>query len=731
MTCASCVSRVEKALQSVEGVQGAAVNLATAQAKVSLSREVSPDDLIHAVQRSGYEARLAEAIPQTSEAEERSEKDIRTVMSRFVLAAFLAAPVFVLAMAGMYLPLLRELPHGVSGWIQFLLTLPLIAIAGRGFFTGAWKALRHKTADMNTLVAVGTGSAFLYSSLRLFFPALFHSGDAAEGFYFDTAAMIIALILLGRYFEARARGRASLAIRQLMSLAPATARIVRPEGESDVPIASVKAGDTIRVRPGERIPTDGKILEGYSSVDESMLSGEPIPVEKSAGDAIAAGTINLTGAFAYRATKVGKETILAQIIRLVEQAQTSKAPVQKLADRIAAVFVPVVITLAAITFLIWMIWGPEPEFSHALTAFIAVLIIACPCALGLATPTAVMVGTGRGAELGILIRGAESLEKIRKTDTVVLDKTGTITQGKPEITEVMALAGYREDDIVRLAAGLESQSEHPLADAVLRRARERQIEIPAPRDFRVHPGRGVSGGVDGHAIRLGKLEWLRSEGIAADDSSDAIEVLQSQGKMVLYLAVDQQLAGIMAASDSPKAGSKEAVASLKQMDLDVIMLTGDNERSAAAVAKQVGIEKVISNVLPTDKANAVSRLQEEGRVVIMVGDGLNDAPALAQADLGIAMGGGTDIAKEAADITLVRGDLSGVVKAISLSRRTLRTIYQNFFWAFIYNVVGIPIAAGILYPFTGMVLSPMIAAGAMAFSSVSVVTNSLRLRRFR
>ncbi len=728
MSCASCVARVEKALRSVEGVQEATVNLATAQAKVSLAGAVSPDDLIQAVQGSGYEARLAETIPRAPEAEARSTMEIRSVRRRLILAATLAVPVLILAMGGMSLPLLREVPHAVSGWIQFLLTLLLMTIAGRGFFTGARKALRHKTADMNTLVAVGTASAFLYSSAQLLFPTLSGSTGAAPGFYFDTAAMIIALILLGRYFEIRARGRASQAIRKLMSLAPSMARLLTPEGEIDVAVEKVAVGDLVLVRPGERIPTDGRVIEGYSSVDESMLSGEPIPVEKSASDSVAAGTVNRAGAFTYRATKVGKDTMLAQIIRLVDEAQTSKAPVQKLADRIAAVFVPTVIALALISFFIWMTWGPEPAFNRALTAFIAVLIIACPCALGLATPTAVMVGTGRGAELGILIRGAESLEKIRKTDTVVLDKTGTITQGKPEITDIMALEGFQEKDILRLAAGVERQSEHPLADAVLRKAREMQVEISASRDFQAHPGRGVSGWVDGHLIRLGKLEWLRSEGMAANDSLVAIQTWQSEGKMALCVAVDQALAGGMAASDILKAGSREAVGKLKEMGLDVVMLTGDNERSAASIARQVGIQKVISDILPAGKARVVSELQKEGRVVIMVGDGLNDAPALAQADLGMAVGGGTDIAKEAADITLIHGDLAGVVAAIRLSKRMLRTIHQNFFWAFIYNIIGIPIAAGILFPITGTMLSPMIAAGAMAFSSISVVSNSLRLR---
>jgi len=732
MFCASCVSRVEKALGSVPGVREAAVNLATARARVTLAEELPIERLIEAVERTGYEAKLvSHEAGVAAEIEDARAREFRQHQRRFILAAALTIPVLALAMLGMHLPVLRDIPQRTSGLIQLVLTIPLIAIAGRGFFIGAWKVLRHGSADMNTLVAVGTGSAFLYSAFVVLFPNLLSPALKTHAVYFDTAAMIITLILMGRMLEAKAKGRASQAIRKLLGSTPRTARVIRPAGAEEIPIEKVVVSDVIQVRPGEKIPVDGVILAGHSSVDESMLSGEPIPVDKAPGDAVVGGTINRSGAFTFRAQKVGKDTVLAQIIRVVEQAQGSKAPVQRLADSIAAVFVPVVILIALITFALWMLLGPEPTFPYALTAFIAVLIIACPCALGLATPTAIMVGTGRGAELGILIKGGESLEKIKNVDTIVLDKTGTITRGQPEITDMVTTAGFGEDQVLGLAAAVEHLSEHPLAQAVVKKCQQRAIEIPRTSGFHALPGFGAQAEVDGEIIRVGKLDWLRAEGVAVPDEIPAVAEWERAGKTPLFVAVDRALIGGMAAADTIKEGSPTAVRSLHELGFDVIMLTGDKERGARAVADQVGIRQVVSGVLPTQKAAQIAKLQEQGRRVVMVGDGLNDAPALAQADLGIAIGSGTDVAIEASDITLMRGDLFGVVSAIRLSRQTLRSIHQNFFWAFIYNIIGIPIAAGILYPFIGMLLSPVIAAGAMAFSSVSVVSNSLRLKRFR
>jgi Cu+-exporting ATPase len=728
MSCASCVSRVEKALGAVEGVKAASVNLALGSARVELEQAIPAERLIQAVEKSGYEARLAPSS-QAAQMEERSARESQKLQRSLILAATLTAPVFILAMLGMYLPLLKDVPHRTSAWIQLILTIPVMAVAGRGFFMGAWKALRHKTSDMNTLVAVGTGIAFIYSATVVIMPGIFAGSAQMPGVYFDTAGMIITLILLGRYLEGRARGRASQAIKKLMNLVPPMVRLIRPDGELDVPVESLTVGDVILVRPGERIPVDGVIIEGHSSVNESMLSGEPIPVEKGAGDPVVGGTVNSTGAFTFQAARVGKDTVLAQIIRLVNDAQTSKAPVQKLADRIAAIFVPTVIVIAVMAFAAWMVWGPEPALAHALTAFIAVLIIACPCALGLATPTAVMVGTGRGAELGILMRGGESLERIRKIDAVVLDKTGTITRGQPEIAEILAAKGFSPDEILRWAAGVEARSEHPLAEAVLRKAREKNLEPVPISDFKAIPGQGVQGRSNGRIIRLGKLEWLETEGIETNRFGAEVTRMNAD-KSMLFLAVDQQLAGCLTAIDPIKPDSRVAIRQLRQMNLEVIMLTGDHAASAQAVADRVGIIRIIPDVLPTEKAAVIAKLQREGHKVIMVGDGLNDAPALAQADLGIAIGSGTDVAKEASDVTLMQGELSSVVRAIKLLRRTLQTIHQNFFWAFVYNIIGIPIAAGALYPLTGTMLSPTVAAAAMAFSSVSVVTNSLRLRNF-
>ncbi len=731
MSCASCVARVEKALASVPGVEEASVNLATARAKVQALAPLAVERLIQAVRQTGYEARaIPEAFQQDTDHDPQVQ-EIAALTRRLILAAAFALPIFFLGMAGTHLPGLDHLSLRNSNFIQFLLVLPVMVIAGRGFFVGAIKSLRHLTADMNTLVAVGTGSAFIYSAMIVLLPDLFlHAADSGH-VYFDTAAMIITLILLGRLLEARAKGRASQAIRKLMGLAPRFARVMRPEGETEIPLEEILVGDVIQVRPGEKIPVDGRLLEGHSTVDESMLTGEPLPVEKIAGEPVTGGTLNRTGAFTFQAQKVGRDTVLAHIIRLVEQAQTVKAPVQRLADRIASVFVPAVMLIALMAFLLWFYLGPDPALAHALSAFIAVLIIACPCALGLATPTAIMVGTGRGAEMGILIKGGESLERIKKVDTIVFDKTGTITLGQPEITEIIAAPGYTPAEVLRLAAGVEKYSEHPLGEAVIRKAREAEISLPSVTSFQTLPGQGTRGEIEGKTIRLGKRDWLLSQGVHFPEYLEHLQAWDESGKIPMFVAADQTLIGWMAAQDPVKQGSQKAVQDLSALGLRVVMLTGDTEKTAQAVADQVGIEEVIAGVLPAEKAATIRKLQLGGRKVAMVGDGLNDAPALAQADIGIALGTGTDVAMEAADITLVRGDLLQVVTALQLSRRTLKTIYQNFFWAFIYNALGLPIAAGALYPLTGTLLSPMIAAAAMAFSSVSVVSNSLRMRNFK
>ncbi|RJP74674.1 MAG: copper-translocating P-type ATPase [Candidatus Zixiibacteriota bacterium] len=730
MTCASCVTRVERALRSVPGVTDAAVNLATSRAQIRTQGNLPADQLVEAVRRTGYEARpLLARAEKGATGEDLQRREEQGLRRRFILAAVLTLPIFLLAMLGMDRPFLGLLSHQASSWVQLALAAPLMAVSGRGFFINAWKALRHGSADMNTLVAVGTGAAFIYSAIVTVVPHLLAGVSSGGEVYYDTAAMIITLILMGRLLEVRAKGRASQAIRKLMGLAPSTARVLRGAEESEIPLEAVRVGDRLRVRPGERIPTDGVILEGHSSVDESMLTGEPLPAEKGPGDEVVGATLNRSGAFVFEARRVGSDTMLAQIIRLVEQAQGSKAPVQRFADRIAAVFVPVVMALAVVTFGIWMVWGPEPAFTHALTAFIAVLIIACPCALGLATPTAIMVGTGRGAELGVLIKGGEALEAIRKIDTVVLDKTGTITRGRPEITDLVPAPGFSEADLLTLAAAVENLSEHPLAEAVVRRAREAGVGIPEVHRFQAEAGQGVSAQLDGHRVLLGRREWLLAQGVIFPEGS--VPLGDGVGKTLLYVARDDQPAGWMAAADPVKADSPAAVRALQGLGLEVIMLTGDREAAAQEVARQVGLRRVIAGVLPTQKAEVIRQLQAEGRTAAMVGDGLNDAPALAQADVGISLGTGTDVAIEASDITLIKGDLPSAVTAIRLSKRTLKTIYQNFFWAFIYNLIGIPIAAGLLYPFTGMTLSPVIAAGAMAFSSVSVVANSLRLKRFR
>jgi len=618
--------------------------------------------------------------------------------------------------------------------------------AGLRFYRGAWGALKHKTSDMNTLIAVGTSVAYFYSMIAVVAPGLFITDLLEPHLYFDTSAMIIALILLGRFLEARARGQTSEAIRKLVGMQPKGALIIREGQQKEIPVEDVQAGDVILMRPGERIPVDGIVREGYSSVDESMITGESIPVEKRIGDEVIGATINKTGSFQFETTKVGKDTTLARIVRMVEEAQGSKAPVQRLADVIASYFVPTVIGIAIVTFIVWYFVGPPPALTYALLNFVAVLVIACPCALGLATPTAIMVGTGKGAERGILIRNGEALERAHQIDTVLLDKTGTLTRGEPAVTVVVASPSSSPDEILRLAASAERNSEHPLGKAVLKAALEKKLELSASSDFNAIPGEGVEALVEGKKLLLGNLKLMEERGFPLNALEKKAADLFQQGKTVMFLGWDSQVAGIIALADTLKPGAKEAVQTLRKMGIESAMITGDNRRTAEAIAREAGIDRVLAEVLPEHKAGEVKRLQEEGRVVAMVGDGINDAPALAQADIGTAIGTGTDVAMETGDITLISGDLMGVATAIALSKRTMRTIKQNLFWAFAYNTALIPVAAGVLYLAfrnTGVpsglhfilgeygFINPMLAAAAMAASSITVVSNSLRLRRFK
>jgi P-type Cu+ transporter len=748
MHCASCVKKVEDALLGVEGVERAQVNLATEHATVTAPPTIEVDSLRRAVAGAGYElTREVEAGEevQDEEAQERArvERDLRI---RMIFALAVGAVLMVLAQAG-DIPGLSDIRMRYINVISFLLATPVQFWAGWQFYRGAWQVGKHRSTDMNTLIAVGTSAAYFYSVVATFWPGLIESAEGVMAeVYFETAAIIIGLVLLGRWLEARAKGQTSAAIKRLMGLRAKTARVLRDGEEVDVPIEDVVPGDVVIVRPGETIPVDGIVVEGRSAVDESMLTGESIPVEKSPDDEVFGATINKTGSFRFRATKVGKDSALAQIIRLVQEAQGSKAPVQRLADVIASYFVPAVIAIAAGTFLVWLAFGPEPAFTYALLNAVAVLIIACPCALGLATPTAIMVGTGKGAELGVLIRGGEALEQAHKVDTVVFDKTGTITEGKPSVTDVIVANGLPDDELVRLAASAERGSEHPLGEAIVREANERGLTLADAKDFNAVPGHGVEASVEGRRLVLGNLKLMQERALSLNGLAPKIDTLAQEGKTPMLVSVDGQVAGVIAVADTVKPGAREAVKELQRMKIEVVLLTGDNRRTAEAVARQAGIERVVAEVLPEQKVEQVRALQAKGKTVAMVGDGINDAPALAQADAGIAIGTGTDVAIEASDITLIRGDPRGVATSIRLSKQTMRIIRQNLFWAFAYNVALIPVAAGVLYPVfsdSGVpgwlepvlgeygFLNPMLAAGAMAFSSVSVMLNSLRLRGFR
>jgi Cu+-exporting ATPase len=614
--------------------------------------------------------------------------------------------------------------------LQLILQTPVQFWVGWQFYKGAFAAARHRTSDMNTLIAVGTSAAYLYSVLATFWPDLFSAEGLSAKVYYDTAGAIIVLILLGRLLEARAKGQTSEAIKKLIGLQAKTATVLVNGEEHEVPVEQVLIGDTVIVKPGDKIPVDGVVLEGHSSVDESMVSGESIPVEKTAGHEVVGATINKTGTFKFKATKVGKDTMLAQIIKMVEEAQGSKPPIARLVDVIASYFVPAVIGAAIVTFIIWYFFGPVPALTYAVLNFVAVMIIACPCALGLATPTSIMVGTGKGAEHGILIRGGEALETAHKLNAIVLDKTGTITSGEPVVTDIVTVEGYHSEEILRLAASAEKGSEHPLGEAIVNKAMENKLDLKTPADFNAIPGHGIRAVIDGKKMLLGNTKLMRDSGIQITSLASTANALSNEGKTPMWIAVDGQVAGIIAVADTVKKSSKAAVDAFHHLGLQIIMLTGDNKQTAEAIAKQVGIDRTLAEVLPDGKTNEIKKLQDEGNKVGMVGDGINDAPALAQADVGIAIGTGTDVAMESSDITLISGDLTGVVTAIALSKATIRNIKQNLFWAFAYNTILIPVAAGVLFPFFGILLNPIFAAAAMALSSVTVVSNALRLRRF-
>ena len=674
--------------------------------------------------------------PRTVTAREEENPELRDMTRRFWISVLLTAPLLGIAMADMLpgTPVQHALPHGWLPWIELALATPVVLWGGWPFFQRGWASLVNRSTNMFTLIAMGTGVAYVFSVLAVIipqlFPASFREMNGMPPVYFEAAAAIVALVLLGQVLELRARSRTGAAIRALLDLTPKTARILRNTGEKDIPLDQVKPGDRLRVRPGEKIPVDGIVLEGSSAVDESMLTGESIPVEKQTGSRVIGATVNATGSFVMRAEHVGNETLLAQIVRLVSQAQRSRAPIQRLADRVAAWFVPVVIAAAVITFVVWSFFGPEPRLAHALVNAVAVLIIACPCALGLATPMAIMVGTGRGARAGVLIKNAEALEILEKVDTLVVDKTGTLTEGKPRLTSVLALEGD-ESNLIRLVASLEQGSEHPLGAAVVAAAKERGLVLAEAREFQSFTGQGVTGSVNGTTVAAGNEKLLQEVGVSSDALSQKAQELRAGAQTVLFVAIGGRPAGLFGVADPIKASTPQALRDLKAEGLRIVMLTGDSRTTAEAIARELGLDEFQAEILPEQKSEVVRRLQKEGRIVAMAGDGINDAPALAQANVGIAMGTGTDVAMESGSVTLVKGDLTGIVRARKLSRATMRNIRQNLFFAFIYNSVGVPIAAGVLYPFFGILLSPILAAAVMSFSSVSVITNSLRLRNLK
>lgn len=714
MTCAACSTRIDKALNKIEGVVKANVNLSTNKATIQYpSGLLEVEDLIKAVEKAGYKAEV-EIERDLDREKELREKEIKSLKTSFIISAILSIPLFsamFFHMAGIHSVIGDTLGNG---WVQLLLATPVQFIIGYRFYKGAYNSLRGGGANMDVLIAMGTSAAYFYSIYNLMI--------GVHEYYFESSAVIITLILLGKTFEAVAKGKTSEAIKKLMGLQPKTARVIRDNVEMDIPIEKLEIGDVVVVRPGEKVPVDGIIVEGNSSLDESMITGESIPVDKTIGDTVIGATINKFGSFKFKATKIGKDTVLSQIIKLVEDAQGSKAPVQRLADQISGVFVPIVVVIALATFLGFYFIGGN--FNTGLINAVAVLVIACPCALGLATPTAIMVGTGKAAENGILIKSGEHLERAHKMDTIIFDKTGTITKGEPEVTDIICMDDIERDEILRIAASVEKTSEHPLGQSIVKKGEDELLKLSQPEKFMAVPGKGLKAVFEGKEVLIGNRKLMTENNVSIIDGDEVLLRLEEEGKTAMIIALDNKLSGIIAVADQVKETSLKAIERLKSMGLEVYMITGDNERTAKAIAKDIGITNVLADVLPENKAEAVERLKSEGKHVGMVGDGINDAPALAAADVGFAIGTGTDVAMEAADITLMRGDLNGVVTAIRLSHKTMKTIKQNLFWAFFYNTIGIPFAA------LGF-LDPMVAGAAMAFSSVSVVSNSLRLKKFK
>ncbi|MDZ7660504.1 heavy metal translocating P-type ATPase [Fodinibius sp.] len=752
MHCNSCVTQIEKELEGTAGVLQASIDLGTESALVKyLPSKVDYPLVKQIIERLGYQVSENfqegdDSRKQTPNSNEKGDHDpvdenerarkreYNSLMRKFIFSAVISIPVMVFSYPD-FLGLPEQFQRGTDllYWIWFsmgVVTLPVMFWAGSHFYTGAWAAFKNRSANMHTLIAVGITAAWLYSTVAVLFPEIFPTEALAEVFY-DVTAVVVALVNLGLALEIKAKGRSSEAIKKLMGLQAKTARVVRNGKEQDIPVEEVVLDDIIVVRPGEKIPVDGEIVDGSSAVDESMITGESIPVEKHKGDEVIGATINKTGSFKFKATKVGKDTALAQIVQMVEEAQSSKPPIQRVVDKVSGYFVPAVIILAIAAFMIWYIVGPAPALIYALVVAVTVLIIACPCALGLATPISLMVGVGKGAENGILIRSGEALETAQKLDTIVLDKTGTITEGQPSLTDVVTVNDFKEEEVLTWSASVERASEHPLGEAIILGAEEQELTLFDPQNFNAVPGHGVEAEVDGHRVLLGNIKMMLDNNIDTGSLQDESIALADDGKTPMFVAVEGQAAGIVAVADTVKPDSKAAIAQLKKMGLEVVMITGDNRRTADAIARQVGVDRVMAEVLPEDKAMNVQKLQNEGKRVAMVGDGINDAPALAQADIGLAIGTGTDVAIEASDITLIKGSLKGVVLAIQLSKATMKNIRQNLFGAFAYNTAGLPIAAGVFYPFFGLLLSPLIAAAAMAFSSVTVVTNANRLRKFQ